>query len=164
MNSALEKLHDIHLPPPILMWPLEIGWILLFIIILIMLMYLFFIWYKKNKKKRFIKFSLAKLNHLQKLTVKNPENINIAAEISTLLRRTALHYFRREDIAGLSGSAWLDFLNRSGHTTHFDEEIGQLLTDAPYRKHDKTDLGPLFALCKHWLATLAKKKVMFVEK
>jgi hypothetical protein len=88
----------------------------------------------------------------------NPKNINIAAEISTLIRRTALYYFERNTIASLSGQAWLTFLNDSGKTQAFTDTAGQLLIDAPYRKHHHADLAPLLALTKDWLVTIAKTK------
>lgn len=164
MNPALQQLKDIHLPQPINMWPMAPGWILLFATLLGLFCYFIYFLYQRNRKKHAIKFALSKLKKLKDLITYNPDNINIAAEISTLLRRTALYYFRREDIAGLSGHEWLLFLNRSGKTTQFTEEKGRLLLDAPYRKNNTTDLNPLFDLTHTWLVTISKKKGQSAEK
>lgn len=159
MDAELQQLKDIHLPHAIHMWPIAPGWIGLFVSLIVTVCYLLYVWRKRNQKKHTVKFALAKLDKLQHLMLENPEQINVSAEISTLLRRTALYYFRRENIAGLSGKHWLDFLNRSGETTDFTQEAGRLLTEAPYQKGNLNDLAPLFALARTWLMTISKKNV-----
>jgi len=156
MNTELEQLKDIHLPHAINMWPTAPGWILSFAIVLGLIAYLIYVWYQRRQKKIAVKFALSKLNTLKDLMIENPDNINIAAEISMLIRRTALHYFHREEIAGLSGNDWLDFLNRSSSTTQFTGETGHLLIDGPYRQNNTADLMPLFALTQAWLSTISK--------
>jgi hypothetical protein len=164
MNPELQQLKDIHLPHAINMWPIAPGWIILFIIFLGLTSYLLYSGYQRNQKKKTVKFALTKLNQYKELIATNPQDINIAAEISMLIRRTALHYFRREDIAGLSGDNWLDFLNRSGDTTQFTGAVGRILIDAPYRNNDTTDLTPLFTLTLTWLMTISKKNILLAEK
>ena len=164
MNPELQQLKDIHLPHAINMLPLAPGWITLFAILSGLSSYLCYIWYQRHKRKKTVKFALAKLKQLKELNVTNPENINIAVEISTLIRRTALHYFRRDEIAGLSGNDWLAFLNHSGNTIQFNDETGRLLIDAPYRKNNTADLMPLFVLTQAWLVTIAKQNRLPAEK
>lgn len=162
MNMAdLQQLRDIHLPPPIHpWWPLAYGYIILLLLLCIAIIYLFYVWVKIKKQRYTARFALNKLKHLQQTWKENRENTHVAAEISTLLRRTALHYFDREEIAGLTGKEWLSFLNHSGNTTKFTEENGFLFTDAPYRKDriNDADLAKLFALVRDWLMTISKKK------
>lgn len=160
MNPELQQLKDIHLPHAIRMWPIAPGWLILLAVSLFALGYAVYVWYKAKRKKYTVKFALAKLSKLEQLLLENPEKINVAAEVSTLLRRTALYYFPREDIAGLTGGDWLTFLNRSGETLAFSQEIGCLLTDAPYQKESTADLTPLFTLVRAWLITISKKKVI----
>ena len=158
MNTTLEQLKDIHLPGAIPQWPTAPGWITLYILLLVLICYLLRVWYKRQYKKITVKFALSKLKKLKDLMVENPDQLNIAAEISTLIRRTALHYFHREEIAGLSGNDWLDFLNRSGNTTQFTGEVGRLLIDGPYRQNNTSDLTPLYTLTHAWLVTISKMK------
>jgi hypothetical protein len=56
-----------------------------------------------------------------------------AAAVSALLRRLALARYPRERVAGLSGDAWLDFLDRSGGGGGFRSGVGRALTELPYR-------------------------------
>lgn len=155
-NPALQQLKDIHLPPAIAMWPTAPGWIMLYIIIIALLGYAVYGRYQTRKRRQIIKYALQQLSQLQTLSHHNPDNINIAAEISTLIRRTALYYFPRDAIAGLSGQDWLKFLNDSVQTTQFTEASGQLLIDAPYRQNHQTDMAPLFGITHHWLTTIAR--------
>lgn len=153
MHADLLELKDIHLPSPIAMWQIAPGWILLLVLFLTTISYFIYFFYKCYKKKKIIRFALKKLNHLK---TTNALDRNIAAELSTFIRRTALCYFNREDIAGLAGTDWLEFLNRSGNTTRFTEKIGQLLIDEPFRKKSIADLTHLFDLTEHWLIALSK--------
>lgn len=164
MNTELQQLKDIHLPHPVSLWPAAPGWIMVFFMLIGCIGYLFSAWYQRHQKKKAIKFALSKLKKLKDLMSENSENINIAAELSTLIRRAALYYFRREEIAGLSGNDWLNFLNRSGNTTQFTQETGRLLIDAPYRKNNTNDLTPLFALIHAWLVRISKMNRLTVEK
>lgn len=157
MDAELQKLKDIHLPPIIPMWSLIVGCIILCLVILGWV----YIWRQQRKKKYTVKFALLQLKKLQ---AEDPSESNIAAEISQLIRRTALHYFNRNEIAGLSGTAWLNFLNTSGNTTQFTESVGQLLIEAPYRKSYTTDLAPLFTLTEKWLMTMSKKTKKWEDK
>ena len=158
MNPALQQLKDIHLPQGISMWPTAPGWIVLYLILFACV--LLFIYYRYQQKKRSYTadYALRQLIQLKKLMLHNPNHIHIAAEISTLIRRTALHYFNRKTIAGLSGQNWLQFLNNSGRTTGFNSDVGQVLINAPYSKHDNSDLTPLFLLTEKWLTEIAHVK------
>lgn len=155
-NPALQQLKDIHLPRAVSMWPTAPGWIMLYFILLIFTAYCLYKWLQRNKRLRAIRYARQRLMQLRALCTNNTDNINIAVELSTLIRRTALYYFPRESIAGLSGTAWLEFLNRSGKTNQFTDTSGRLLIDAPYRKQNNADIAPLFALTEKWLNTIAK--------
>lgn len=157
MDARLSQLKDIHLPQPIALWPIAPAWLAVYFLCIIFLAYLVYAGYKAQRKKYIVHFALAKLNELEKLMAENPK-LNGALEISTLLRRTALHYYPRENIAGLTGQAWLSFLNQSGNMSAFNGEEGKLLTEAPYRKNELTDLTPLFSSAKTWLIAISKKK------
>ncbi len=157
-NPALQQLKDIHLPGAVSMWPVAPGWIILYLLSLSLILYGVYAWQQKRKKRRAILYAQQQLHSLRELMQHNTENINIAAELSTLIRRTALYYFQRNAIAGLTGKSWLEFLNQSGNTTLFTDKAGQLLLEAPYRKQNNNDLEPLFDLTEQWLTTIAKNK------
>lgn len=161
MDADLQQLKDIHLPHAIHSWPTAPGWMILFLVLAIIAAYLIHVSFSIHRRKKTVKFAHSKLKNLRKLCSENTENINITAEVSTLIRRTALYYFNRNDIAGLTGNDWLEFLNQSGNTTQFTDGIGRLLIDAPYSKHvsaENADLTSLFDLTQAWLSSIAKAK------
>ena len=155
MNPALQQLKDIHLPQAISWWPTAPGWIILYVLALGALVYFIYGIFQKRKQRYRVKYALQRLHQLQALMRDNPQRINIAAELSTLIRRTALSYFHRDAIAGLTGQQWLQFLNESGKTTDFTTEAGQILIDAPYRKNSAADLTPLFVFTEKWLTAIS---------
>jgi hypothetical protein len=165
MNPNLQQLKDIHLPHAFnKLWPLAPGWIILCILVLMSFCGFLYVYYRKRRKKQIVRFILKKLYALEQLSLENTKGVNIAAEVASLLRRTALHYFPREQIAGISGKAWLDFLNQSGQTTKFTQDVGLLLVDIPYRKNYTSDLSPLFALAKVWVLSVSKTSTVVREK
>lgn len=151
MEAELQKLKDIHLPPILPNWVIWLGCSFLFLILLILAC----VWRNQYKKKLTARFALARLKQLQ---AERSSDKNIALEISQLIRRTALHYFGRNKIAGLSGQDWLNFLNESGKTTRFTEMGGQLLLDAPYQQYHSADLTPLFNMTHDWLKIISKTR------
>ena len=56
-----------------------------------------------------------------------------------LLKSTALKVYPRTDVAGLTGSAWLGFLNDSADNPLFDVLAGDLLDSSVYRKDYQPD-------------------------
>jgi hypothetical protein len=59
--------------------------------------------------------------------------VTLGAEISELLRRTMLAYAPRAEVAGLTGEAWLEWLDRDLDQPLFREGAGRSLLDLPYR-------------------------------
>ena len=59
--------------------------------------------------------------------------------ISAILKRAALTAWPREQVAGLSGAAWLSFLDRTGRTTAFTSGAGRDLEAASFGGTVSTD-------------------------
>ncbi len=103
--AALSHLHDLALPPPIGPWPATIGWWILAagvgLALIVLAVHLAMAW-RRNAYRR------AALREL--------ERTETAGELAALLKRTALAAFPRAEVAGLTGTAWRDFLMRTGGT------------------------------------------------
>jgi hypothetical protein len=54
--------------------------------------------------------------------------------LSGLLRRAMLAYSPRHDVAGLTGTRWLEWLDRGLVDRPFSEGPGRALSDLPYRR------------------------------
>lgn len=75
-------------------------------------------------------------------------------ELSTLLRRIALSYHPREQVAGITGEAWPSTLNRLTNEPVLDPRSQQLLNVGPYQATLTDDIGPLLEQVQKWISLL----------
>ena len=146
MSPPLD-LRDIHLPADPAFWPPAPGWWLagglnLFVLVLVMIRGLK-AWHRYRRRR----LALDRLQALSTLDA-GPE---LAAGISELLKRVALGGFSRREVAGLSGRAWLGFLDRTGGAGRFAEGPGRVLADGPYLAAAEFDAAALRELAKEWI-------------
>ncbi|GIU53372.1 MULTISPECIES: DUF4381 domain-containing protein [Shewanella] len=103
-NPALSQLEDIMLPEQISQLPIAPGfWILAIVFVAIII----FAVTKLQQNRRYIAPKKAALSELEILDVSTPQ---YATDINTLLKRTAMSYFPREDFAKLDGDIWYAWL------------------------------------------------------
>ena len=78
-------------------------------------------------------------------------------EVSEILRRTMLAYAPRSEIAGLTGDAWLEWLDRDLPEPKFSNGPGRRLLDLPYRKPgavgESVDIGGMLVAVHQRLRT-----------
>lgn len=146
------QLRDIHLPGAPAFWPPAPGWWLVAAVLLALLAWLTVAVLRRYLIRRQCKrlFSaLARLEH-RLASERTPDAL---AQISVLLRRLALMRFPRQQVAALTGNAWLRFLDESGGNGRFAEGPGRVLATGPYRRSLPTDLDAtaLVALVREWV-------------
>ncbi|HEB63489.1 MAG TPA: DUF4381 domain-containing protein [Gammaproteobacteria bacterium] len=148
--NELENLRDIHSPPPISFWPPAPGWWILATLVFLSVVsaWLFYRWQKKRALR---KMALIELNQLQQSLSKGQDLSTFSAQISTLLRRLALTQFNRNEVAGLTGRAWLEFLDRTGQTKNFTQGVGKTVITAPYQTTSDIDAQELVSIVKDWI-------------
>ncbi|WP_027158667.1 DUF4381 domain-containing protein [Methylobacter luteus] len=156
MEPAQLPLKDIHMPEAIGWWPPAIGWWLIAIsapLLIVLLVWL----YKRLTRKTAIKTAKKILAQIKQ--DKRLDNHGKVTELSVLIRRVAISVSPRTQAAGLTGQAWLAYLDCSVTGSPFSEGIGRHLSDAPYRKTQLADeeIPPLISLCEDWLKAQAKK-------
>jgi hypothetical protein len=149
MEQSL-PLRDIHLPDAISWWPPAIGWWLLLVLIPLLV---FAIWwcYKRLTRKTIFKSAKPLLEQIKADSVSS--DLEKLQQLSTWLRRVSISTTPRDHSAGLTGKAWLAYLDTSVDGSPFSEGIGQCLIDAQYRKSapNYLDIPALIALCELWL-------------
>ncbi|MDQ6999108.1 MAG: DUF4381 domain-containing protein [Mariprofundus sp.] len=176
MNNAadadpLAQLRDIHLPDAISWWPLAPGWWMLFALILIIIVALFYYlrWrdIQKNKPMTFspqqvMQAALLELTNIEKSHAKtealsDDHARQVVANISQLLRRSAVQVTHLENdpksVAGLTGDAWLNWLDGRWDREDFMQGAGRILVEAPYQNgfSQNDTLIELLTLCRDWL-------------
>lgn len=149
--DPLAGLIDIALPPPVSLWPQtwtsRIAIALVLVALVVALWRLVHSW----RANRYRREALSELNEIgQRLDAREAQGL---AELSMLVRRTALSAFPRTTIAPLAGPAWLAFLDRSYGGQEFSQGVGRLLASAPYQRSapDPEQLRALAALVRQWI-------------
>jgi len=150
-------LRDIHLPTPVSWWPPAPGWWI--VLALALLIPLVVIWLKRRPRK--IRVQKAAATALQKVLqdyARDGNPTQLLAELSALCRRIALSYCPREQVAGLTGTAWGRALNQLSRTPVLDEHSQQLLTQGAYMACVPTDVAPLIEQLTTWVGGLPAQR------
>lgn len=148
-SDPLQGLRDIHLPAPVSFWPPAPGWWLLLLLIVVLVFATVWLW-RRHRRRAYRRVALRQLLQLKQSLQEGRAETSVIAELSMLLRRTAIRRYGRQQIAALHGTAWLEFLDRTGRHTAFTRD-GQALLDAPYRRTTAQQAAPLLNLAQRWL-------------
>jgi hypothetical protein len=148
--NELNALRDIHLPSPIGLWPLAIGWQALIIVSILLISSMIVRFYRKYQIERPKRQALILLKHYEKNFLRTGNSQMTTALISELLKRVALAYYPRKTIASLTGEAWIEFLNQSSENVQF-QSVRDLLNEQPYQPTKFQNLTPLFSRAKQWI-------------
>lgn len=143
-------LRDIHLPEPVSVWPLAWGWyglILLSIMLVILILYIL-----NHLKQRAALKTASKM--LASIKQEHVDGLQSLVALSIWLRRVAISIAPRTDVASLTGSAWLSYLDHSFSDAPFSQGIGSCLADCQYRQTlpENIEIEQVFKLCEQWLA------------
>ena len=149
MSQDLEKLNLVELydllvlpdaPTPVSMWPQTVGWIWLGLAVLFLIFIGVWRVWKWRRATQYRREALAELRAAGDDPV----------AISSILRRTALAVFSRDTVAGLQGTAWLEFLDKSSDAATFaSSEAGRVLAKAPFSP--QASHKDLPAMAEHWI-------------
>ncbi len=155
--DPLAGLRDWHLPEPISWWPPAPGWWLLAVAGVIgVLLLVHWLWrrYRRAAVARTARRELASLERA--LATTQGDARSYIADLSRLLRRLALVRYPREQVAGLSGRAWLEFLDATGGEGGFTQDAGRMLVEDAYRPEtqplDAHALEQLGRVAARWIA------------
>jgi hypothetical protein len=151
-SDPLAQLRDIHLPAPIEAWPPAPGWFLLAALGLIVLAGGLFWLYRRWRGNRYRREAARQLQLLLAKYERRQDEMLWLSDCAELLKRTALTRYPREQVANLTGEAWVRFLDRTAGTEEFSMGAGQALIDGNYRPSTNVDVHKLHALAAHWIA------------
>ncbi len=136
MNPAELPLRDLHLPAAVGWWPLAPGWWVLIGLLAIALLYLGFRAWRRWRYNAPRRYALAQFKAFCNDYTQHGNAVQFSRKVSELLRRTMLAYAPRAELAGLTGEAWLAWLDRDLDRSHFLEGDGRVLIEWPYRDPD----------------------------
>ncbi len=142
MNEPLANMRPLHLPAPVGWWPPAPGWWLL-LALLLLIAGLAWWYYRRTALRR------AALAELRRLQQGAPDDTRLTVDLNQLLRRVALARFPRAQVAALSGTDWLQFLDTQ--VSGFVDGPGRVLATAPYRADCRLDRAALLGLAAQWI-------------
>lgn len=103
-QDPLLQLRDIKTPTEVDWWPLDWGWWLLLVVSMFALITLIVV------IKRRIEFNKPRKEALRAIAAISEHDDNWPVQLNSLLKRTALSYFPKENISSLHSQQWRDFL------------------------------------------------------
>ena len=131
--QILAQLRDIQDLDPVSWWPPATGWWLLLLLILALIIGLV-LWLRNLRKYppgSWHRDAYRSLVKLRKQASKLSDG-ELAGQLSGLLRRIAVVRLGREQAAGLSGDAWLKWLQEQDPRAYDWPQKGRLLLTLPY--------------------------------
>jgi len=138
--TSLDRLHDIVVPPPVSWWPPAPGWYALSAVAISLLGYVLFRQWRRWKANAYRREALREL-----------ESARTAAEISEILRRTALAVAPREMVAALTGAEWTSWLTAQAPEP-MPQQVGEQLAGGFYRSSEgASDLTAMRSYAAGWI-------------
>jgi hypothetical protein len=157
MDPEQIPLRDLHLPETIGWWPLAPGWWVVLALIVVALGFLLRAWLRTHARGAARRFALRRLNAIEREYAERKNPVAFGADLSEVLRRTMLAYAPRQDVAGLTGEAWLAWLDQDLAKPVFSNGPGRQIVELPYRNPeaalDASDVDRLIAAVRHRVAT-----------
>ncbi len=133
MDPQAIPLRGLHLPEAVDWWPLAPGWWLLVLLLVLAGGFLVRTLLRRRAHAAARRKALRQLEESRSAYAYHGNPVTLGAEVSELLRRTMLAYAPRAEVAGLTGDAWLAWLDRDLDEPRFREGAGRILLELPYR-------------------------------
>lgn len=156
--NGLDGLHDIRGLDPVSIWPLAPGWWLVLggiVLLVLMLAALRRIPVRALVGRRDWRVDARRLLRDLRRRLPAADGRAAAGEFSELMRRIAMARTARDECAGLSGPAWLEWLGANDPVGFDWKEYGRLLIEIPYAPPGTTvetdDLRRLVEAAGRWV-------------
>jgi Domain of unknown function (DUF4381) len=124
---SLDNLRDIVEPASIPWWPPAPGVWLLLALVAVWTVAGLGLWWVRWRRQAYRRAGLRELRVIAARLDAAPERAAALVDLAALLKRVALVAYAREQVAALSGDAWLTFLDRTGGTARFARRLSAVL-------------------------------------
>jgi hypothetical protein len=154
--ASLQNLNDIVLPAAVSWWPLAKGWYIVAALLLILLAWFGYRSLRRWMQNRYRRAALRELQSLENGMQNEASRDSCLRQIPSLLKRTALSIYPREQVASLAGKDWHRFLNSKLSKPSFAESVAINLDTVSYsagdlRHVDEQAAADLLNASRYWL-------------
>jgi hypothetical protein len=152
-DDPVAGLIDIQVPQQVSLWPETWASRIAVVVLLVTAVVAIWRFISYRRANRYRREALAELKAITRTSVTRQSPNELTAQLSLLMRRTALVAFPREQVAPLSGATWLSFLDQTSGGTDFSRGLGRLLASAPYARNEPGDgrCPELIELTRRWI-------------
>lgn len=155
--NPLEQLKDIHAAPDPGWWPLAPGWwVLLAVLVLVSLAVI--VIYRRYRAYQHRRAVLNEFEAVYTRYQSNPDRARLAAGLHRLIRRLMLATGAHQQL-GLTGEAFLGYLDDGLEGQPFREGAGTALLQAPYQRQADFDAEDLHQKVMLWARQQVRRLV-----
>ena len=147
--DSLAALRDIRVPDSPQFWPPAPGWLVVAGLIIAAGVTATVVGVRRWRATRFRREALAYLHALRTRHEAGESDVEIAMELSVLIRRVALARHHRHGVAGLTGEQWIAQLESTLPGIGVSARTALLV--APYARRSRFDVGRALSACEHWV-------------
>ena len=137
-QASITQLEDVVVPAPVSWMPQTIGWQVVGVLLVIAALVAAWRAVRRYLRNRYRREALAEMHALEQRWQGGPSDAaKLLIALPPLLRRCALPAWPREEVAGLSGQRWVDFMQaRAGSAQAGIRQLAPLLCELEYRDAD----------------------------
>ncbi len=156
VENGLEQLRDIHSPDPVGWWVPAPGYWLILLLAIALLVY----WMWRHRRYQLRRVAVRELEAIVTAYESHQDDEKLANEISTLLRRVAISFAPRKEVASALGQQWIATLQAlpESHAFEFSEDVAEFLSVGLYQRHSEIPIQQLISECRQWIGVLPKRE------
>ena len=148
--NLIARMRELQPPEPIAWWPPAPGWWLLLVLLAAGLILSWALWQRRSRLRR---DALQQLQRIRRDYGESGNTQELLRELSALLRRIALARSPRNQVAHLTGKAWLNYLDKAGQSDEFTQGKGQIIAVQPYSNAliSQSEVSQLLGTVESWI-------------
>ncbi len=128
----IDGLEPISPPEAVSFWPPQPGWYVVIALLLVLILFGIYRYIQYKRRNAYRKRALMELAKLESAPISH----SLVSDLNHLLKATALAGYPRNQVADLTGRAWLEFLDHTAEGTSFTEEPNTILGDVSFSKKE----------------------------
>lgn len=158
-REGLSALHDIALPETVSWMPHTVGWYVVLAVGLGFLVWVGLRIHRRRVANRYRGLALEELGIIERAMGIPEDRTAALSRLPLLVKRVALSFAPREQVASLTGGSWLAWLDQSYGSTGFTQGPGRVLPNLAYASIrdpgslEEAQKAELIALVRTWIQT-----------